>query len=180
MKIKRAIALTALVAAAAGVSPLAVAQDSGWYIGATAGQSNFKDCVAPNCDDSDIAIGIFGGYQFHKNFGAELGYTDLGKASAPGAGDAKAKGFELSGIGTFPINERFSIYGKLGFFRWDVDASGQSETGTDLTYAVGVQWNFTKQLGLRAQYQVYKDVGDAATTGTTDVDVIGIGVVFKF
>lgn len=180
MNIKKAIALTGLVAAAAGISPLAVAQDSGWYIGATAGQSNFKDCAAANCDDSDIAIGVFGGYQFHKYFGAELGYTDLGQASAPGAGDAKAKGFELSGVGTFPITERFSIYGKLGFFRWDVDASGQSASGTDLTYAVGVQWNFTKRFGLRAQYQMYKDVGDDATTGTTDVDVIGIGVVFKF
>jgi len=27
---------------------------------------------------------------------------------------------------------------------------------------------------------VYKDIGDDATTGSTDVDVIGIGVVFKF
>ena len=108
MKIKRAIALTALVAAAAGISPLAVAQDSGWYIGAMAGQSNFKDCTAPNCDDSDTALGIFGGYQFHKNFAAELGYTDLGKASAPGFADAEATGFELVGVGSFPLTERFS------------------------------------------------------------------------
>ena len=180
MKIKRAIALTALVAAAAGISPLAVAQDSGWYIGAMAGQSNFKDCTAPNCDDSDTALGIFGGYQFHKNFAAELGYTDLGKASAPGFADAEASGFELVGVGSFPLTERFSLYGKLGFFRWDVDSGGQSDSGTDLTYALGVQWNFTKRLGFRAQYQVYKDVGDSATTGSTDVDVLGVGVVFKF
>jgi len=180
MKIKRAIALTALVAAAAGISPLAVAQDSGWYIGAMAGQSNFKDCNSSNCDDSDTALGIFGGYQFHKNFGAELGYTDLGETSAPGFVDAEAKGFELVGVLSFPITERFSLYGKLGFFRWDVDSGPLSESGTDPTAALGVQWNFTKQLGFRAQYQVYKDIGDSATTGTTDVDVIGVGVVFKF
>jgi len=180
MKIKRAIALTALVAAAAGISPLAVAQDSGWYIGAIAGQSNFKDCTAPNCDDSDTAIGVFGGYQFHKNFGAEVGYTDLGETSAPGFASAGVTGFELVGVGRFPISERFSLYGKLGFFRWDVDSAGQSDSGSDLTYALGVQWNFTKRLGFRAQYQVYKDVGDSATTGSTDVDVLGVGVVFKF
>jgi OOP family OmpA-OmpF porin len=197
MNIKRAIALTGLVAATAGVSPLAFAQDSGWYVGASVGQSSFKDgCTGVSgtgftCEDTDTAFGVFGGYQVNKYFGAELGYTDLGKITASGSGinaSIKAKGFEFVGVGTFPINPQFEVYGKLGFFRWDVDASGsgfgvgvsQSETGTDLTYGLGVKYNFTKSFGVRAQYQRYKDVGNEDTTGKGDVDVISVGVVYKF
>jgi OOP family OmpA-OmpF porin len=196
MNIRKAIALTGLVAAAAVISPLAAAQDSGWYIGASVGQSTFKDSCSGlpggvSCDDSDTAFGVFGGYQFNKYFGGELGYTDLGKTQASGLGasaDIKAKAFELLAVGTFPITEQFSIYGKLGFFRWDVDASAsgpgggvsQSESGTDLTYALGVQYNFTKKFGVRAQYQQYKDAGDAATTGEGDINVISVGIVYKF
>ena len=196
MNIKKAIALTGLVAATAGVSPLAFAQDSGWYIGANVGQSTFKDSCSGlpagfGCDDSGTAFGVFGGYQVNKYFGAELGYTDLGKTTASGGGasaDIKAKGFELLAVGTFPLNEQFSLYGKLGFYRWDVDASASgpggsfsdSATGTDLTYALGVQYNFTKKFGVRAQYQQYKDAGDDATTGQGDINVISVGVVYKF
>ena len=194
MNIKKAIALTGLVAATAGVSPLVFAQDSGWYVGANVGQSNFKDgCTdisgpGVSCEDTDTAFGVFGGYQFNKYFGAELGYTELGKVTASGSGinaELKAKGFELLAVGTFPINEQFSVYGKLGLFAWDVDASAsgfgsESETGTDVTYALGVQYNFTKKFGVRAQYQQYKDVGKDDTTGKSDVDVISVGVVFKF
>ena len=196
MNIKKAIALTGLVVATAGVSPLAFAQDSGWYIGANVGQSTFKDSCSGlpagvSCEDSDTAFGVFGGYQFNKYFGAELGYTDLGKTDASGLGvsaEIKAKGVELLAVGTFPVNEQFSLYGKLGFFRWDVDASASgpggsfsdSASGTDLTYALGAQYNFTKKFGVRAQYQQYKDAGDENTTGQGDIDVLSIGVVYKF
>ena len=185
----------ALLAGAYFVSVPALAQDAGWYVGASVGQSKAKDVCSGlpagvSCDDKDTAYGIFGGYQFNKYFGAELGYTDLGKAEASGLGlkeTIKVKGFELLGVGTFPINPQFEVYGKLGFFRWDLNDSCPScgvadtnETGTDLTYGLGVKYNFTKNWGVRAQYQRYKDIGNDATTGKSDVDVLSVGVVFKF
>jgi OmpA-OmpF porin, OOP family len=194
MKLQTKKILTAALLAGPFLASVpALAQDAGWYIGATVGQSTGKDAcnglpAGVSCDDTDTALGVFGGYQFNKYIGAELGYTDLGKFTASGLGlssEAKAKGFEVLAVGTFPIGEKFSIYGKLGFFRWDLDTSGsgsvsQSESGTDVTYALGVQYNFTKKFGVRAQYQLYKDIGNDATTGQSDVDVLGVGVVFKF
>jgi OOP family OmpA-OmpF porin len=188
--------------------PLAFAQGSGWYVGASAGQSKGKDSCpsfVPGgtvCDDTGSAYGVSSGYQFNKYLGAELGYTDLGENNSISPVDAvtmKAKGVELLGVGTFPINPQFEVYGKVGVFFWDLDAScagtwyvrprwgsglggpgSQSDSGTDLTYGLGATLNFTKNVGMRVQYQRYKDIDSSATTGgKSDIDVISVGIVFK-
>jgi outer membrane protein with beta-barrel domain len=154
----------------------AFSQDQGFYAGANFGQSKLKDACSgvASCDDKDTSLSIFGGYQFNKNFGGEIAYTDLGKATAPGA-SLEATGFEFSAVGTLPLNPQWSLYGKLGFFMWDADVNpgGFSEDGTDLTYAIGVRWNFAKNLAAQAQWQRYK-------LDDLDVDVLGIGILFRF
>jgi len=177
--------LVALVSVLSLGSAPALSQDQGFYAGVNLGQSKLKDACAGlpagvSCDDSDTALSIFGGYQFNKHFGAEIAYTDLGQAKASGGGvsaSVEATGFEFSAVGTLPLTQQFSLYGKLGFFMWDADVKSNvgisgSDDGTDLTYAIGVRWNFAKNLALQAQWQRY-DVSD-------DVDVLGVGILFRF
>lgn len=198
MNIKQVIALTGLIATAAGISPLVFAQDSGGYLGASVGQSRIKDfCpnilpVGTSCDDRSSAYGVFLGYQVNKYLGVEVGYTDLGEFKASGSGTNltnKVQGVELLGVGTIPINPQLDVYGKVGVLSWEDKQSctgtscvfgSQKETGTDLTYALGAQINFTKNVAGRVQYQRYQDVGEDATTGKSDVDVMSVGIVFKF
>ena len=194
--------MAGLVAATTGISPLAFAQDAGFYAGAAVGQSRAKDAcegVTIACDDKDTGWKVFGGYQFNKNFGAEVGYVDLGKATANGvitgvavSADAKVKGFEVLGVGTLPIANNFSAYGKLGFFRWDLDVSATgaisgfsatvsaSETGTDFTFGLGLKYDFAKNIGARLEWQRYNDIGKESTTGKSDADLLSLGIVFKF
>lgn len=193
------IAVSGLIAGA----PAARAQDAGFYAGIGVGRSELKDACAGitiSCDDTDTGWKLFGGYQFNKYLGAELGYVDLGKATASGtilgvavSATAKAKGWEFLGVGTLPIADKFSVYGKAGLFRWDVDVSatgvvpgfapvavGASDKGTDFTYGIGLKYDFTKSIGARVEWQRYKDVGNDATTGKSDVDLLSLGIVFKF
>jgi OOP family OmpA-OmpF porin len=205
LKIKQAIASIGLIAAGAGTGLPALAQDSGWYGGAGAGWSRYTD-ICPNaipvgvsCDDSGSAYSIFGGYQFIKYLGVELGYVDLGKAGAatPATGmseTVKGKGFELLGVATLPIGSQFEMYAKAGVYFMDVDyacsgctsISSLSETATDLTYGLGAIVSFSKNFGLRAQYQRYQDVGfdspigSAAIKAKGDVDVFTLGLLFRF
>jgi len=163
----------------------AFSQDQGFYAGASFGKSDLKDACTglPNCDDSDTTLGIFGGYQFNRHFGAEIGYTDLGKASASsGAASAtlEAKGLEFLAVGTIPLNQQFSLYGKLGLFMWDADirVSGPatvltSDDGTDLTIGFGARYSFTKNLAAQLQWQRYD-------LDNFDVDVISVGILFRF
>jgi OOP family OmpA-OmpF porin len=189
----------------------APAAKSKWYIGASVGQadydiseSDFDAAFAASgftsntdIDDDDTGYKAFVGWQFHKNFAAELGYVDLGdfdidtNITAPTAatfnGDAEVDGFSLSLVGNYPVTEKFSVIGRIGAYFWDVDADGSatigattvnlggSDDGTDINFGLGAQYDFNKTIGVRAEYEVYTDVGDE-----DDIDFLSAGIVVRF
>src|SRR5205807_8377335 len=82
----------AVVLAAPAVRMAQARGETGWYLGGNICQSKLKDGCSGlggsgiSCDDKDTAFKILGGYNINRNFAAELGYTDLGKAKASGFG----------------------------------------------------------------------------------------------
>ena len=174
--------------------------DSGWYVGGSVGQSKFNaDCTGLTCDDSDTAFRVFGGYMFNKNFGAELGYADLGKLTASAvvsgvsaSADLKATAWDIVAVGVLPFAEKFNAYGKIGMYMADSKLSGTasafgltgststSKSNSDLTYTLGLGYDFNKNLGVRAEWQKYSKVGADEVGGKGDIDVYGIGVVYRF
>jgi OOP family OmpA-OmpF porin len=192
-KAKAGLAVLGLVSAMACAAP-AMAQDMGWYAGLTLGQSKADDACdgvsgpGISCDDKDTAWRILGGYQFNKHLAVELGYTDAGEVSAQGTFNAAIETtlWEVVAVGSWPFTPNFSAYGKLGLYRGEAEFStnnpafgNESESNTDMTYGIGVRWDFTKNLGVRLEYQIYKDVG-GGNIGEADVDVISAGVIFRF
>lgn len=180
------------VIAAVVATPLA-AQERGFYVGASIGQATVKDSCeglsgsGVSCDDTDTAWRIVGGYRFNRNFSAELGYTNFGKFQASGFGlsdEIKANAFELTGIGSFPVAERFSLFGKIGFYRADVQERtnfgfSADETNTDLTFGFGASFELSRAIALRGEWQRYSDVG-GGDIGKADVDVFSLGVIVSF
>jgi OOP family OmpA-OmpF porin len=76
------------------------------------------------------------------------------------------------------------LIGKLGIARTEIKLSGGvanvNATRTSLAYGIGAQYDFTKSVAVRAQYEGLGTVGDANTTGTTKVTLLSAGVVLKF
>ena len=175
-----AIALVSFLA----LPGVALSQDiPGWYIGFGIGQTKFKgacDGAGPNCDDTDTAGKIIGGYQFSKNFDLEAAYADLGEVKAGGS-TLKAKGFEFAGVGMLPIGRQFSLLARGGLFHWNVDTTGPSTSasGTDLTYGLGVKFDFNRDFSGRLEWQRYKDVGDENKTSQSNIDFIGVSLVYR-
>ena len=182
------LVLSGLVAASA-------APAQGFYIGGSVGQSDFDDSNAipdlitsGSVDGSDTGFKIFGGYQFNQHFGLELSWVDLGKASYSGrfgalnvtGGSVETSGLNFSAVGTLPLGSNFALFGKIGFFAWESNASdvtggfpfSGTEDGSDVSYGIGASFNFTKNLSMRAEWERFKAVGD--------IDLLSIGVVFKF
>src|SRR6266851_1006842 len=193
-KVLLAAMLGATVMAAPAASMAQARADTGWYAGITVGQSDVKnvDCGGFSCDTKDTAFRILGGYQINRNFAAELGYHDLGKVtfSAPGVnGNIKASAWELVGLGAYPLANQFSVYGKLGAYHAESKSSASisglgsgslKETNTDLTFGLGVQYDVSRELGVRGEWQRYKNVGGDNTGGKSDIDVLGIGAIWRF
>jgi len=160
--------------------------DTGFYLGASVGQST-SDCPGGlgSCDDSDTAYRVFGGYQFNRNLAIEGGYAPLGEISGNNL-TLEANAWDLVGVGIWPLNPQFSIYGKLGFYNAEAKLSGPisgKKTTTDLTYGLGGQFNLNKNLGFRLEWQRYSGVESptiAGVSGDSDIDVISLGALWKF
>src|SRR5213592_1816521 len=106
--------LGAAVMAAPVMSMAQARGDTGWYVGASVGQSKAKvaDCAGfSSCDTKAAAFGILGGYQINRNFAAELGYHDFGrvKVTGPANFDIKSNAWELVGVGAYPLANQFSV-----------------------------------------------------------------------
>jgi len=146
-KIALAVLLSAIVAAPA------VAADM--YVGVNVGSAKIDLSGA----DSTTSFELLGGYTFNEYFAAEIAYTDFGSKDYSN-GNLKSSGARFSGVGSYPINEQFSVFARLGFASTTVDvtvasgplAGSQSASHSDLTYGIGGQFNINKQFGIRLGY----------------------------
>jgi opacity protein-like surface antigen len=193
----QAIALGACLFACAGLAQ-AQAQmqtqtiDRGIYLGFGLGQSQALDydCRGrPTCENHGSAVKYFVGYQFARHWSAELGFTDLGKVRSESAGfreDIKARLGELTVIGSYPLNGRFSLYGKVGGYYAhttdDVVLNGVSarlsESAGGVTWGIGAQYYVWRGLAARLEGQRYMKVG-GGDLGDSDYNVWTIGLLYK-
>jgi OOP family OmpA-OmpF porin len=188
MSMQKKVLATALLAGFAALPALAMAQakggnaDLGFYAGASIGQSK-ADCPpgGGSCDDKDTAYRIFGGYKFHPNIGVEGGYAPLGETSR-GNVTAESNAWDIVGVGSWPLGNNFSILGKLGFYNAEIKLGGAAsgkKTTTDLTYGIGGQYDFNRNLGLRLEFNRYSKV-KAPGGGDSDIDVMSLGALWRF
>lgn len=182
-----------VVATALLISASAFAQSSGFYAGGAIGQATVKDfCegisgTGISCDDKSTAIKVFGGYSVNANFAAEIGYTDFGKVDVSlgsRTADAKASAVEALAVGSYGITQKLSLYGKAGLYRAAVKGGSNfgfsaESTNNDLTFGAGVLFSFTPSIAARAEWQRYQDVG-GGDVGKSDIDVISLGVLYRF
>ena len=165
------------------------------FIGASAGQSTIDafDVACPagfTCDDTDTAWKIYGGLEVNEYISMEVGYADLGEAKISGAtsGTAEVNGMTIQVVGTYALNPSFSLIGRGGMNVLNLEInettggvhSNKGDTDVAWSLGLGAQYNLSKSVGLRMEWERYFEVGDPDTTGEADVDLISAGVVFKF
>lgn len=168
----------------------------GAYVGGNVGRASTDfgapaPLVAPGIgfsqDERDTAWKLFGGYQFHRNFAIEGGYYDLGRydygyAAPGGAGSSRYQGLNLDLVGTVPITDRFSAFGRIGaaYTRSRTVFGGVERTERDWgpKVGLGVEYAFTPQLSVRGEWERYRI--DEPVRGRGNVDVASIGVVYRF
>jgi OOP family OmpA-OmpF porin len=158
---------------------------------------------ATTVDNSDTGWKLFGGYQIHRNFALEASYSNFGKVSAntiltvPGAGTAhgtwEGESWALSGLGILPVTEKISLMAKVGVHFWQVDYQAEgtgsgtivngddaSDEGSAMLYGLGLGYDLTRQLTMRAEWEHFNNVGDAQRTGRSDIDMWSVGVLYRF
>jgi OOP family OmpA-OmpF porin len=186
--------IVALIASAAAMSA-AQAQTTAprAYVGAGVASADheFKMSGATNVDTEGYKASgkIFGGYEFNQNWGVEAGYTDFRKSDVSysiggvnNRGETDGHAFYLAAKATLPVNEQFSVYGKLGAARTKselelINASqNMSRSKTEAYGALGAEYKLNENVSLIGEYERYgksKDFGAKA-------DVWTIGAKYAF
>jgi opacity protein-like surface antigen len=183
-----------IFAVLAGVTAMtaAQAQVSSPYIGVGVASSDHDFKIgAAGTTSSDGYKGsgkIFGGFDVNSTFGVEAGYTDVRKANhsytiGANSGTATTEGSRsyLAAKATLPVNDAFSVYGKLGagYTKTKFSATSlasASDSKTEAYGAVGGQYKLSEKVALSLEYERYgksKDVGAKA-------DAISVGARYSF
>ncbi|WP_287067956.1 outer membrane beta-barrel protein, partial [Ramlibacter sp.] len=177
------------------------------YVGASVGQTRAhvdeRFFTSPfrtfTSDNKDTAYKIYGGWQFSRNLGLELGYHDLGRyggtftTTTGSLGErTRLRGAHLDLVGTWPVwNDKLSVIGRVGAAytqaRTEMTGTGgvagpfvgsRTERGWGPKVGLGLEYAFTPTLAVRAEWERYR-VRDALAR-RDDVDMASIGVVWHF
>jgi OOP family OmpA-OmpF porin len=176
-------------------------QERGAYLGASLGQVEHKQgCtgVTISCDQKDTSWRIFGGYEFNRHIAVELGYANLGETSASGivsgvnvTANIEVGAWDLTAVGSIPVMDRLSLYGRAGLYLAETEASGtgsvpgfstsfnESESNSGFTFGLGVKFSILRNLAVRGEWRRYVDVG-GDDVGESDVDVLSVGLLYRF
>jgi OmpA-OmpF porin, OOP family len=175
---KKTIRLTlaaTVLSAVAATSFNTFAQDSsGFFVSANIGPSQYKlDDVEKK---NKVLAGVGVGYSFTPNVALELGFNDYGKINVDSV-NARVSAAHLSLLLSAPVANDFSIYGRLGVARAEMQAEAFglnfTERKTKGLYGIGAAYNFAKNIQGTIEFQ-NQNVVDG------DVRAVAMGVKFKF
>lgn len=147
------------------------------YIGANIGQADYDI----GGFDDPTSWTILAGYNINEYFAAEISYTDFGEADDDITPiwtiDADAVAAAL--VATYPINEKFGVFAKLGAISWDATLEEQgygeiaSDDGTDLLYGFGLRYAISPAVDIVGQYLI-------ADVDEDDISNLTIGLNYNF
>lgn len=182
------------------MSGMALAQDAGFYVSGSIGQSEIDIDTGPftaagvtgvSADETDIAWKFNVGYQFTRHWGVEVGYVSFGDFSVTGAAgtvaSVDAKAWTLAGVGTLPLgNSNFSLFGKLGAYLGHSRGNATigaapvrvSDRRVDIFGGIGVRYDFNRNFGVQLEAERYN--GDDPIQKLQDTNLFTVGLRYKF
>ena len=137
------------------------------------------------------------GYKYSRYFAVEGEYVDFKPTgpemfASPGslASAFRSTGFGVDTIAMLPL-WRFSLYGRLGAYRGDArGVFGYGSTallpadgfarGSRWRYGMGMRYDFTKSLGIRAELERNAPLGSPLATDAEAADQFSVGVSWRF
>ena len=135
------------------------------------------------------------GYKPSRYFAVEGEVLDFGRTEDPFANPASLAGtYRSTGVGVDTIAMlpiwRFSLYGRMGAYKGDgrggfgwhgapLSESAYSRN-TRLRYGMGLRYDFTKSLGVRAELERHSPLGSPLASDVDSGDQVSVGLSWRF
>jgi len=199
-------------------SPLLFAQDapkydltSNWYGGLNIGQTDesINDGAIANNelgggltsitdDHHDNGYKLFAGYQLNDNFAIEAGYFDLGQFGSRAVKEnvgalktrTKTKGFNVDLVGSLPMTEKLSAFGRVGAHYSEAKDRFQGSDDVIVTdrhrrerdinakWGAGLQYDFTQKFAMRLEAERYAINDVMGNNG--NINMYSLGALYRF
>lgn len=178
MSASRSLTSSSILVAALVSTPAFAGGDSGFYLGAGAGDSYVDVGGFVGVDGEDTGWKLIGGYTDDATslLGAavELAYVDFGKPEDGGA-EVDASAVAVFGLGGWNLGPIF-LFGKVGFSRWEGDLSAGPNSGSDdgFDWAGGAGASFRiASFQVRGEYELF-------STDTGDLGLLSASLLYTF
>lgn len=134
------------------------------------------------------------GYKYSRYLAVEGEFSDFTRPADAFANPAnlasafRSTGFGVDTVATLPL-WRFSFYGRMGAYHGDRNGFNTYSTAllgdnpgrnTRWRYGLGVRYDFTKALGVRAELERYSLGLGSPFAGDVDADQVSVGLSWRF
>lgn len=132
-----------------------------------------------NISSSDNGYALGAGYGFGDIYAVELGYRDIFSSSVDEIYEdyeykesSDVSALQISLLAQYPLNEKVSVFGRLGVGRIDIDSStyenswgeisreSSSDSKTKALFGIGARYAITEKVGVRAEYSRFAKIED--------------------
>lgn len=173
---------------ASAVATPAFAADQGGYFAVdygTLSMTNAGSFANPGAFD------LIGGYSFNKNVAVEAGYMVVGDSTLQdvfGSVTYAQSILHAAAVYSLPLNDSFEAYGKLGINSVNGKMTGTgsyaatnaSASTSNITYAIGFQYNIDQANGVRLQYESLGKTKASSNATGADISRVSVGLIHKF
>ena len=141
---------------ALGCAAALPARAEGLYAGGNLGSPGYHDDVngIPG-NGTGVSGKVYGGYQVNPNVAVEAGGMDLGHVDEA-TGKVKGQGLFVDLVGSLPIAQDWSLLGRVGAARANLETSNGDDHGAGLDYGAGVQYKLNSNVSLRGEWENYR------------------------
>jgi OmpA-OmpF porin, OOP family len=179
------------------LSPSVYAAD--WYAGLGVGRTHAayteEDFSADFSGDMNNRFSgwrFLFGYRISERWAVEAAYTDFGRTKTSNGSNlgvpvdfnVDGQAASLSLAASWPFHARAALVAKWGFTSWkdtvasdQTGASADTDSGTDSVYGLGLRYTVGPGFDVGLDWESYQDIDDEEPT---DVDVISVGMIFRF
>lgn len=140
-----------------------LADDKGLYVGAGLTQLETDKSAL---QDKDNSYKVYAGYRANGHLAFEGAIVDLGEFKDSNV-DFEGRSVQAAAHVGLSLGQRVRLFGSVGAHAWDAEGNANDEdTGVDLTYGAGVEFDVLRNIGIRAEYEILQ-VGNLDLNQTT-------------
>lgn len=145
-----------IVAAAVLVAGIGAAHAEGLYIGGSLGTPDYRSSInGVSGNGSGVGGKLYGGYGLTPNFALEGGLFDLGHID-DSTGKVDLRGAYVDALGRYEFAPKWSVIGSVGLAEGRFSTMSGKDSSPALKLGAGLQYELTKQVALRAEYEHYR------------------------